>query len=76
MQNGLYKFVMFNGTTQNGQAKILTKNNPDDTDVIELIVPQASLSQYAANLQIMQNFKPNEASMNEEDLLETYVIKN
>lgn len=67
-----YKFVMFL-ETNNGTSKILSKLEPNDDDLIESTVPVASLINYSRAENIIQTFKPNEANMNEEDLLEIYV---
>lgn len=72
--NGLYQFALYVNTT-NGTSTIISKNKPDDTDMIEKNIAASSVFGYAANSPITQNFKPNEANMNEEDLLETYIIK-
>jgi hypothetical protein len=42
---------------------------------VEMVVPVSSLLNYSKAEQIMQTFKPNDANMNEEDLLETYIIR-
>jgi hypothetical protein len=71
---GTYKFVMFMETL-NGKTTILTKSEPSDNDIVEMVVPVSSLLNYSKAEQIMQTFKPNDANMNEEDLLETYIIR-
>lgn len=74
---GTFKFVIYLETQPNGLAKILTKNDPADLDIIEdNKVPITALLNYSRAEPIYQTFKSNEANMNEEDLLETYVIKN
>lgn len=71
---GTYKVVMFL-ETKNGNSKILTKNDPTDLDIIEIEVPVTSLLNYSKAEPISQTFKPNESNMNEDDLLEVYIIK-
>lgn len=71
---GAYKFVMYLETS-NGATKILTKNDVADNDIIETTVPTHSLINYSKAENIMQTFKPNEANMNEEEMLETYFIR-
>ena len=69
-----YKFVIFIGLSNVGVAQILTKNDPTNEDVIEMTVPITSLYGYTKMEPVVQNFKPNESSLNEDDLLETYVM--
>jgi hypothetical protein len=66
--NGQLKFSMFLNNTTGGHVNILTELNN------EQIVPAYSIVKYSLAENIVQNFKPNEAKMNEEDLLETYMI--
>ena len=68
-----YKFVILIGTTQ-GNANILTKNDPSNSDVVEITVPISSLYGYSRMEPILQNFRPNESNLNEDDLLETYIM--
>jgi len=69
-----YKFVLFIKLDPNGIATILTKNDPTNEDIIAISIPVTSLYAYSKMEQIVQNFKPNESSLNEDDLLETYII--
>lgn len=57
----------------NGTAKILTKDI-NDIEIKDKDVPIGTLFNYSLNEPIIQNYKPGEANMNEEELLETYVI--
>lgn len=69
-----YKIVMFLGI-ENNTATILTKNDPGDKDIIEVKnIAITSLFNYAKGEQIMQNFKPTDALLNEDEILETYVV--
>lgn len=72
---GTFKFVIHLNTT-NGICKILSKTNADNEDIIEMDnIPVSSLHNYSKAEPIMQVFKSNESNLNEEDLLETYVVK-
>jgi hypothetical protein len=72
---GTFKFVIYLSTT-NGVCKILSKNNADNEDIIELnYIPVSSLNNYSKAEPIAQVFKSNESNLNEEDLLETYAVK-
>jgi hypothetical protein len=71
--SGQYRFVVFMGTTD-GTAKILTKSEHTDVDIIDKPVPVTALLSYSKAESIAQNFKISEASLNDDDLLETYVI--
>lgn len=71
---GTFKFVMYIDTN-NGNSIILSKSEPNATDIMETTVPAHSLFNYLKSEPIMQTFKPNESNMNEDDLLETYIIR-
>ena len=43
-------------------------------DIIEKTVSKGSLFNYSKYDKIVQNFKPTEVSLNDEDLLEIYTI--
>lgn len=68
-----YKFVMYM-SVNDGKATILSKESPKYTDIIEVNVPITSLYVYSNIEPIMQTFKLNESTLNEDDLLETYVM--
>ena len=80
---GIYRVVLYLETT-NGVAKILTKNRTSQNDpqyidkdkeiIIEENVQITTLSNYSLTESITQNFKPNEANLSEDNLLETYNI--
>ena len=61
-------------SVQNNQAKILTKQDPKKNDIIDELVPVGSLFNYSRYENIIQDYKPTEAILNEDDLLETYTI--
>ncbi|QKF93868.1 hypothetical protein QKU48_gp0410 [Fadolivirus algeromassiliense] len=71
----IYKFVAFVEQVQNNMAVILTKDNPKD----EIIKPSnpigmGALFAYTSTEPILQNYKPTELNLNEEELLETYIV--
>ena len=80
---GTYKFVLFLDVN-NGEAEILTKintsqNNPQYIDkenemIVRKKVNITILSNYSLTEPIVQNFKPNESNLTEENILETYNI--
>lgn len=70
-----YKFVLYL-STNNGISTILTKEDPMNNDIIEKQVSVTSLFNYSRTTPITQTFKSNETNMNEEDLLEIYVVSN
>ena len=72
---GSYKFVIYININQNGLARIYTKNEHTDNDIIESTVPITSLINYSKAEPITQTYKANEAKMNEDELLETYIIQ-
>ena len=57
-----------------GTALILTRDDPTNVDIIESSVLLTSLYGYSNMEPIVQNFKPNESNLGEDDLLETYVM--
>ena len=70
---GIFRFVLFYGETKPGVCRILTKDNKSN-EIIEMDIAISLLYQYSKVEPIIQNFKINEANMNEDDLLETYII--
>jgi len=80
---GTYKFVLYL-ETNNGKASILTKkqtsqNDPQFIDkdkeiIIKEEVNITTLSNYSLTEPIVQNFKINEANLNEDNILESYNI--
>lgn len=68
-----YKFVVF--VEQTGSSvTILTKEDPRKPDIIQTTVERSELFNYSRYDTILQNYKPAEANLNEEELLETYVV--
>jgi hypothetical protein len=75
VQHETYKFVIYvNGDSQQGKATILTREDQSKKDIIEKEVPITSLFNYSRYDPIVQNYKANEANLNDEDLLEVYEI--
>jgi hypothetical protein len=68
-----YRFVMYIKEKSSGVSLILTRDN-SSKEIIENEVSLSSLYCYSKVEPIAQNFKPNESNMNEDDLLETYII--
>jgi hypothetical protein len=71
--SGIYKFVLFIEEKGQGTAHILTKED-GKTDLIDKVVPISSLYNYSKAEPIVQSFKPNEGSLNDEEMLETYIV--
>jgi hypothetical protein len=73
--SGIYQYALFlEEFDKDGikSVKILIKNNPKDDDLVIVETTIDTLKKY--NDVIVQNYKPNESNLNEEDLLETYVV--
>lgn len=69
-----YKFGLLYNIINNDIAVILTKNDDKNKDIIEKQVALSSLSSYSKVEVVEQNFKPNEINLNEEELIETYIL--
>jgi hypothetical protein len=74
-----YKFVILLNDNGDNTCDILTKNDNMlvlDVDRFEnRTVPKSSLYAYLRTENIEQTFKPNEINLNEDDLLETYLVE-
>lgn len=68
-----YRFVMYYNQSSPGICRILNKDIKSN-EIIEMDVAVSVLYQYSRVEPIIQNFKINEANLNEDDLLETYII--
>ena len=69
------RFAIYVGKEEEGVARVITKETDTKAQIIiEKIVPLTSLKGYAVPESIKQNFDPNKSNLNEENLLETYVI--
>lgn len=66
-------FVLFLDQ-KDSNVTIVTKNNPLDKDYIEKDVSFGNIFHYSKYEKIVQNFKANKVNLNEEELLETYII--
>lgn len=73
IQNETYKFAIY-VSQNNNQVTILTKEDQNKNDMIEKKVAKDVLFNYSRYDNIVQNYKPMEANLNEEELLETYVV--
>lgn len=73
VQYKTYKFAVFVSQTNN-IATVLTKEDPTKKDIIEIKVPMNILFNYSRYDNIVQNYRPNVMNLNEDELLETYVI--
>lgn len=73
VQNQTYKFAIFVEQVNN-LVTILTKEDQKSEDIIYKSVTGDSLYNYSRYETILQNYKPMEANLNEEELLETYVV--
>lgn len=71
---GSYKFVLLSDMN-NSTCDILTKHEQDDQDIIKETIHISSIMTYSKAEPIMQIFRSNETNFNDENLLETYVIK-
>lgn len=83
-----FKFVVYVGQTTtnvaninqqgpgqvNNMVDILTKSNPKDDIIKQESVGIGALFAYSSTETILQNYKPTEFNLNEEELLETYTV--
>jgi len=75
VHNETYKFGIFMGQDKTqGRVRILTRKEPKNPIIIEKSIPSGLLREYSRYDDILQNFKPGESNLNEDDLLETYSI--
>jgi len=70
---GTYRFVLYMGQSSPGVCRILNKDARSN-EIIEMDVAVSLLYQYSKVEPIIQNFRVNESNLNEDDLLETYII--
>jgi hypothetical protein len=54
--------------------KVLSKNNPNDTEIIETSITFGNLRKFRSIQSIQQDFNSKKANLNEDALLETYII--
>jgi hypothetical protein len=69
---GNNKFVLYLGINSEGSATILTKNDPSDTEIINIKVPLTSLYNYSRYESIQQNYNVEDGNLSEDSILETY----
>jgi hypothetical protein len=55
-------------------VKVCTKQHPKDADMIEIDTTIDALSTYSSHENIVQTYKPTEANLNEDELIEVYVV--
>ena len=68
-----YKFVMY--ITQTGsEVTVLSKNDPENADITEMKIQVTSLYAYSKSEHIAQFYKQNDGLLNDDELMETYVI--
>lgn len=73
IHNDTFKFCLFEEEI-NGKAYILSKNDPRDKKIERMETSKSLLYVYSRYDNILQNFKPNNANLNENDLQEIYTI--
>lgn len=73
IQKDKYEFVLYISKNNSGVIKILTKERPDDTVLVQKDISIASLYNYYKE-PIVQSFKPGEPNFSEEDLLDTFIL--
>jgi len=72
---GSYKFVVCLNVN-NGVCNVLTRNDPSDPDIIPTTLPVSSILNYSKAEPISQIFRTNETNFADENLLETYVVRD
>ena len=73
-QNQQFKFVIFVNQGENNQVNVLTKEDHNTEDIIYANIERSLLFNYSRYDSIAQNYKPMEANLNDDELLETYVV--
>lgn len=77
VRGNLYIWVMFieEDRSNPSRVKVLTRMEPRETkEIIESFVLLSSLREYQSLIEIEQKYKPQEAKLGEDELLETYRI--
>lgn len=74
-QNNSYRFCVFLGATDNKNARIISRKDPRTKELEEITVPLDNICSFSRYETITQNFKPTEANLNEDELLEVYTIE-
>jgi len=73
-EHDTYKFVIYL-ESDNDNIKILTKLNITP-DIIAETIPNTLLRGYSKLEPVIQDFKPSEYNLNEQDIIETYIIND
>jgi hypothetical protein len=73
--NSQYQCVMVGGVNTMGDITVYTKTSIDDKDYKEENISIKSLFKYSPYEYLEQNYKPDEAKLNEQDLLDIYICK-
>ena len=73
IQSETYKFVIFLENLPTGKTSILTKNDSDE-NIMEDEISKGLLFNYSKADKVVQNYKPNDTNLNDDELLETYII--
>lgn len=73
IDSNLYKWCLVFKINNNQTLDIITKQKPDDVDLINKTVRIETLKQYSSSEKIEQN-STNEINLSEDKLLETYLI--
>jgi hypothetical protein len=71
--NNTYKFAIFHARNNNNTVKLITRDKPK-SDIDFKDIPIGNVKNYIRDDNVLQNYKPNTANLNEDDLLEVYVI--
>ena len=70
----MYKFVMYLNTNMDGTVSVLDRSDPTQADTTIKNIPQNTLWEFSKAFGPKQNYKQNEINLDENALLETYVI--
>jgi hypothetical protein len=76
-QADTYKFAIYLGPLQTPDSRVrilTTSNNSTNKEIVDMDVTIDQLFHYSTYEPIVQNYKPTEADLNEENLLEIYNI--
>jgi hypothetical protein len=78
VNSSAYVWVMFkeNSKTTAGNVVLFSRQNYNDSDPIIVIEqPGSNLKEYTLLHEVKQRYKPNEAKLTEEELIENYIIQ-
>ena len=73
---GSEKFCIYVGSVDGSSCKIITRESHENKNMISQNIPNGNVHGYTKVDPIVQTFKANESNLNEEDLLETYIINS